>query len=94
MREDSGFCRAEILAWCEGQPEIYYCLGLAKNRVLVERLAPALVHAQIRRCSCGVANTREFVEFPYQTVKSWSRARRVILTAFRLLLAKFGVMIW
>ena len=29
VRGDSGFCREEIMAWCEGQSEVYYCLGLA-----------------------------------------------------------------
>jgi hypothetical protein len=78
VRGDSGFCREEIMAWCEGQAEVYYCLGLARNPVLVERLAPALVKAQIRQCLCGGASVREFAEFDYQTVKSWSRSRRVI----------------
>jgi hypothetical protein len=78
LRGDSGFCREEILAWCEGQEEVYYCLGLAKNSVLVERLRPALARAQARWCLCGAAAVREFTEFTYQTVKSWSRPRRVI----------------
>jgi hypothetical protein len=78
VRGDSGFCREDILAWCEGQPNVYYCLGQAKNPVLVERLAPALVNARIRWCLYGAANVREFTEFAYQTVRSWSRARRVI----------------
>ncbi|MBU6411275.1 MAG: IS1380 family transposase [Verrucomicrobia bacterium] len=78
VRGDSGFCREAIMAWCEGQAEVYYCLGLAKNAVLVERLAPALVNAQIRRCLCGGGSVREFAEFEYRTVKSWSRSRRVI----------------
>ncbi len=79
VRGDSGFCRAEILAWCERQaPVVYYCLGLAKNSVLVERLGPALAQAQMRWCLSGALNVREFTEFEYQTVKSWSRARRVI----------------
>ena len=39
VRGDSGFCREEILAWCERQaPVVYYCVGLAQNAVLVERL--------------------------------------------------------
>ena len=38
VRGDSGFCREAILVWCEGQPEVYYCLGLAKNSVLIEQL--------------------------------------------------------
>ena len=79
IRGDSGFCREEILAWCEQQaPQVYYCLGLAKNAVLVERLGPALADARARRCLSGAANARVFTEFAYQTLKSWSRARRVI----------------
>jgi hypothetical protein len=79
VRGDSGFCREEILAWCERQaPVVYYCVGLAQNAVLVERLGPALASAQGRWCLSGAANVREFAEFEYQTVKSWSRARRVI----------------
>lgn len=78
VRGDSGFCRDEIMAWCEGQREVYYCLGMGKNPLLVERLAPALMNAQIRRCLCGAANVREFMEFEYQTVRSWRCARRVI----------------
>jgi hypothetical protein len=79
VRGDSGFCREEILAWCERQaPVVYYCLGLAKNPVLVERLGSALVNAQMRWCLSGAARVREFAQFEYQTVRSWSRARRVI----------------
>jgi len=78
VRGDGGFCREEIMVWCEGQKEIYYCLGLAKNPVLLERLEPALIRAQMRRCLCGAANVREFAQFEYRTGRSWSRARRVI----------------
>jgi hypothetical protein len=78
VRGDSGFCREEIMVWCESQSEVYYCLGLAKNSVLVERLGPTLASAQIRWCLSGAANVRQFTEFDYQTVKSWSRSRRVI----------------
>jgi hypothetical protein len=78
VRGDSGFCREEIMAWCEGQPEVYYCLGFAKNSALVERLGPALAAARTRWCLCGGNPVREFTEFVYQTARSWSRARRVI----------------
>jgi hypothetical protein len=77
LRADSGFCREEIMAWCE-QNGVYYCLGLAKNSVLIERLAPALADARARRCLSGAPSARAFTEFEYQTQKSWSRARRVI----------------
>ena len=78
VRGDSGFCREELLAWCEGQRDIYYCLGFAKNSALVERLGPALATAHMRWCLSGGGPVRQFTEFAYQTAKSWSRARRVI----------------
>ena len=79
VRADSGFCREEIMAWCETQrPVVYYCVGLAKNSVLIERLAPALARARARRCLTAAPSARTFAEFEYQTCKSWSRARRVI----------------
>ena len=78
VRGDAGFCRDEIMAWCEATPEAYYVLGLAKNPLLLERLQPALADARARRCLCGAASVRVFTEFEYQTQKSWSRARRVI----------------
>ena len=78
VRGDSGFCTEEILGWCEGQREVYYCVGLGKNSVLVEKLAPALAAARARRCLTGAASARGFAEFEYQTRHTWSRARRVI----------------
>jgi hypothetical protein len=77
VRGDSGFSREEIMAWCERQPKVYYCLGLAKNSVLIEKLGPALAQARARHCLSG-ACVREFTEFTYQTKQSWSRERRVI----------------
>ena len=78
VRGDSGFGREEIMAWCERQREVYYCLGLAKNRVLIEKLGPALACARARHCLTGAASVREFTEFKYRTLDSWSRERRVI----------------
>jgi hypothetical protein len=79
VRGDSGFCREEVMAWCEHQqPVVYYCLGLGKNSVLIEQLAPALADARARRCLSGASEGRAFAEFEYRTVRSWSRSRRVI----------------
>jgi len=77
IRGDSGFCREELMAFCEGQKEVYYVLGLAKNSVLVEQVEKAMFWAAARRCLTGQA-CREFNEFEYQTVRSWSRSRRVV----------------
>jgi hypothetical protein len=78
VRGDSGFGREEIMAWCESQTEVYYCLGLAKNSVLIEKLGPALAQARARQCLSGAASVREFAELRYRTLESWSRERRVI----------------
>jgi len=78
VRGDSGFCREEIMAWCEAQPTVYYCLGLAKNSVLIGKLAPAQANARLRYGLCGAPRVREFAEFEYQTQQSWSRRRRVV----------------
>ena len=78
VRGDSGFCRPEIMDWCEAQREVYYCLGLQKNAVLLKKLGPALGEAHARRCLCGAPSTRVFTEFEYQTIQTWQRARRVI----------------
>ena len=84
VRGDSGFCREDILAWCEAHG-VFYCLGLPKNSVLIGKLQPALADARARRCLCGAASVRVFTDlacrqtgFEYHTQKSWSRARRVI----------------
>jgi hypothetical protein len=76
VRGDSGFCREEIMAWCEAHG-IYYCLGLARNGRLEPHLGRAFFFARAKACLTG-GYGREFVEFQYQTRKSWTRARRVI----------------
>jgi len=77
VRGDSGFGVEEIMVWCEGQSEVYYCLGIGKHSGLIEKLERALADARARHCLTG-ASTRVFTEFEYQTKTSWSRKRRVI----------------
>ena len=77
VRGDSGFCRDDIMSWCEAQ-RAYYCLGLQRNPRLVQRLVPALVTARQKHCLCGGVAVREFAEFEYRTLFTWSRARRVV----------------
>ena len=79
VRGDSGFCRDEIMAWCEGQSEVYYCLGLAKNSALIDQLQPAMAAARAQWCLTGGAAVRRFQEFAYATrSETWSRSRRTI----------------
>ena len=42
----SGFAREAIMAWCEAQKEVYYCIGLARNGRLEALLSPALAGAR------------------------------------------------
>lgn len=76
VRADGGFCREELMHWCETH-EVGYVLGLARNARLLTLLTPTLVRARERACLCG-GHTREFAEFEYRTLDSWSRARRVV----------------
>ncbi|MGH7412004.1 MAG: IS1380 family transposase [Candidatus Methylomirabilis sp.] len=76
IRGDSGFCREELMSWCEGQ-RVDYVLGLAKNDRLKAAIAPELAQAAEQHQQTGQA-ARVFKEFWYQTRESWSRARRVI----------------
>lgn len=77
VRGDSGFCRDDIMAWCESQTEVYYCLGMIKNPVLLEKLGPTLAQARARHCLSG-ATSRAFGQFIYRTLQGWSRSRRVV----------------
>jgi hypothetical protein len=76
IRGDSGFCREELMRWCESQG-VDYLFGLAKNRRLLGILGKELYEAKQLFEQTGKA-ARVFKEFSYQTRKSWSRERRVI----------------
>ena len=82
VRGDSAFAREEIMAWCERQPRVvYYCLGLAGNARLREMIPATLAAARARRCLTGAPSARAFADLEYQTLKSWSRKRRVVAKA-------------
>jgi len=76
IRGDSGFCREELLRWCE-EHGVDYVVGLAKNRRLLRILGKELHEAQVLFAATGKAS-RVFQDFQYSTKKSWSRERRVI----------------
>ena len=77
---DSGFCRDDIMAWCENEENVDYVLGLAKNSRLKELSADAMAEASAETRKTGKA-CRRFCEFTYRTRKGWFRARRVIAKA-------------
>lgn len=78
VRGDSEFCRDSILTWCEQQrPVVHYCVGMGRNPRLAALVGPALLRARATACLTG-GEARAFTEFEYQTIETWSRARRVI----------------
>jgi len=79
LRADSGFCREELMAWCEGHA-VDYVFGLARNERLEAEIAAPMAEAQQQHQHSGQA-ARVFTEFFYQTRQSWSRARRVVAKA-------------
>lgn len=82
MRADSGFCRDEIMTWCEAN-RVYYVLGLAKNQRLLDRIVHQQFCAQTRHLLTG-APARVFTQFQYSTLNSWRVERRVIAKAEHL----------
>lgn len=76
IRADSGFCRDDLMTWCEAN-DVQYVLGLAGNSRLVVKLAPELRKARRRAARSGQP-ARVFADFAYRTRKSWSAKRRVI----------------
>lgn len=82
IRGDSGFCREEIMAWCEGN-DVDYLLGIAKNERLKKAIAAALEEAKRQYEETGRAS-RVFKDFSYRTLKTWSRERRLIAKAEHL----------
>jgi hypothetical protein len=76
IRGDSGFCREQIMFWCEANG-VDYVLGLAKNERLKKEIAQELQQAKELHEQTSQPE-RVFKDFEYQTLKSWSRSRRVV----------------
>lgn len=76
LRADSGFCRENLMAWCEDQ-QVDYVFGLAKNQRLTKILGAELHAAQLA-FEATQQPARVFKDFTYRTQKSWSRERRVV----------------
>jgi hypothetical protein len=77
VRGDSGFCREEIMAFCEGNVQLDYVFGLARNSRLAEAIAAELAQAK-QHFEATQEPARVFKDFRYRTRKSWSCERRVV----------------
>ncbi len=83
LRGDSGFCRNELMSWCEDNG-VDYVFGLARNQRL-RRIIGAQMHAATEQWQQTGKPARVFSEFLYQTKKTkkggWERERRVVAKA-------------
>ena len=79
LRADSGFCREQLMGWCESN-QVDYLFGLARNQRLRKIIGAEMQQAHLLHQSSGKP-ARVFAEFSYCTRKSWARARRVVAKA-------------
>jgi hypothetical protein len=82
LRADSGFAREALMSWCEAS-RVDYVFGLARNERLVGAIADDLAVAEAASLAQG-GPARRFADFPWRTLDSWSRARRVVAKAEHL----------
>ena len=94
VRGDSGFCRERIMTWCEGNGVHHLFGLARNKRLLAEiapqmersrRRSIAMRMTARQRAEAGdgaeartAGASRRFRDFQYRTLKSWSRARRVV----------------
>jgi hypothetical protein len=84
LRGDSGFCRNQLMSWCEDHG-VDFVFGLARNQRL-RKIIGAQMHAATQQWNQTGKPARVFTEFDYQTRKrknkgGWSRTRRVVAKA-------------
>jgi DDE family transposase len=79
IRADSGFCREQLMRWCE-EHGVFYVIGLARNTRLVQRIKKHLHRSCIDHMRTGLP-ARRYLSFYYRTRRSWSRNRRIIAKA-------------
>ena len=83
LRGDSGFCRNDLMSWCEANA-VDYVFGLARNQRLRRIIGPQMWEATQQWNQTG-RPARVFTEFSYRTKKrkkgGWDRERRVVAKA-------------
>lgn len=79
LRADSGFCREDLMAWCEAN-KVGFVFGLARNKRLQAEIDADMDKARALSERTGKP-ARRFRDFRFSTRKSWSRERRVIAKA-------------
>lgn len=76
VRGDSGFCREDLMHWCETN-KVDYVIGLAKNSRLEQLVKKDLKKAK-QKCKRTGKAARVFRNLKYRTLTTWSKKRRVV----------------
>jgi hypothetical protein len=101
LRGDSGFCREQLMAWCETH-QVDYLFGMARNVLLEKIVAEALEQAR-QQWEQTQQPARVFLEFEHETVSgTWGRRRRVVAKAEhidgksnpRFIVTSLGPQVW
>jgi hypothetical protein len=83
LRGDSGFCRNELMSWCENN-QVDFVFGLARNQKL-RKIIGAQIHQATQEWNRTGKPARVFTEFAYQAKKTkkggWDCGRRVVAKA-------------
>ena len=83
LRGDSGFCRNELMNWCENNG-VDFVFGLARNQRL-RKIIGQQMHAANQQWNQTGKPARVFTEFDYRTKKTkkggWDCERRVVSKA-------------
>jgi hypothetical protein len=84
LRGDSGFCRNQLMSWCESN-NVEYVFGLARNQRLRRMIGRQMWQATEEWNRTGKP-ARVFAEFSYATKSTkkrpgWDRERRVVAKA-------------
>ena len=83
LRGDSGFCRNQLMSWCESNG-VDYLFGMARNQRL-RKIIGQQMHEATQQWSRTGKPARVFTEFEYCTKRTkksgWDCARRVVAKA-------------
>jgi hypothetical protein len=83
VRGDSGFCRNELMSWCEAS-RVDFVFGLARNQRL-RKIIGAQMHEATEQWNRTGKPARAFTGFEYRTKRTkkggWDRERRVVAKA-------------
>ena len=83
LRGDSGFCRNELMSWCESHG-VDFVFGMARNQRL-RKIIGQQMHEATQQWTRTGKPARVFTEFEYRTKKTkksgWDCARRVVAKA-------------